>query len=813
MDRLRQDLIVALRRLRKTPGFTLAAIITLALGIGANTAIFTAVNALIFRPLPVERPQELLMLNTHAHNVEFPVQSYPNYRDLLDRNTVFSGLAGYRFSPVSFSRGDSNNARLWAYEVTGNYFDVLGVGPARGRVLHPEDDVTRRGHPVTVISYACWQVRFAGDPDVVGKQIRLNGLSYTVVGVAPRGFTGTEVVFTPDVFVPLAMEPQIEPGFDWLDVRADQNLFVVGRLKSGVSLQQADSEINSIAAQLGREYPKDNEGISIVLSPVGLFGSFLRGTIRGFAAVLMGVAGLVLLIACVNLASLLLARAADRRKETAIRLALGAPRFRLIRQLLTESMVLSILGGAAGVLLAEWLADLFTAWRPPIDVPVIPVVGLDLRVMLFALAASLVTGILFGLVPALQSTRAGLAPALKNEAVAERLRRFHMRDFLVAAQVALSVVLLVGSVLVVRSLQQALNLKLGFEPRHAASVSFDLALQGYDETRGREFQHRVMERVRSMPGIESAGTINGLPLSLNWSNSGVFIEGKPVPRAADVPMAAMYVMSPGYLRAAQTKLIAGRDFNDGDKGPGRHVAIVNQAFARQLLHGENPIGKRFRHDPAEGEWQEIVGVVEDGKYRSLGEAPMPAVFRPVEQAGAMGTTIVARSSMPEEQVVGMLRRAVAELDPSMSIYGAGSLTDSLGLVLFPAKIAATVLGAFGLLAIVLASTGVYGIMAYAVARRTREIGIRMALGANTGQVLRVVAAHTALLVAIGTAVGLGLALAAGKLFSQILYGISATDPITYGFAIGLMALVAFAACYFPARRAIGVDPITALRTE
>jgi predicted permease len=814
MDRLRQDLTVALRRLRKTPGFTLAAIITLALGIGANTAIFTAVSGLLFRPLPVERPNELVFLNMHGSNTEVPTQSYPDYLDFRDRNAVVSGLAGYRFSPVSFSRGDSNNARLWAYEVTGNYFDVLGVGALRGRVLHREDDVTRRGHPVAVITYACWQNHFAGDPDVVGKQIKINGMDYAVVGVAPRGFSGTEVVFTPDIFVPIAMEPQIEPGYDWLDHRGNRNLFVVGRLNAGVSLPQAESAFNSIARQLGAEHPKEDEGIRIVLSPPGLFGTYIRGTVRGFSAVLMGVAGLVLLIACVNLASLLLARAADRRKETAIRLALGAPRARLVRQLLTESLVLSIAGGAVGILLATWLTDLFAAWRPPVDVPIIPAVGLDLRVLLFAVAASVATGILFGLVPALQSTRTGLAPALKNEAVVERFRRFHIRDFLVSAQVALALVLLVGSVLVVRSLQQALSLKLGFEPRHAAAVSVDLSLQGYDETRSREFQRRVLERVRSMPGIEAAGITSGLPLSLNWNNSGVLIEGKPVPRAADVPMAALYTISPGYLRAAQTKLIAGRDFTADDKQGVRRVAIVNQAFARQLLPGEDPIGKRFQSG---NEWEEIIGVVEDGKYRSLGERPLPAVFQPVDQVGLARTTIVARSSsstpLPEDQVAGMLRRAVMEIDPSLSVYAAGSLTDQLGLVLFPARIAATVLGAFGLLAIVLASTGVYGIMAYAVSRRTREIGIRMALGANSSQVLGVVLAHTALLVAIGTAVGVGLALAAGRLFSQILYGISAADPVTYVLAVGTMALVAFAACWFPARRAIGVDPVTSLRTE
>ncbi len=814
MDQLRQDIIVTFRRLRSSPGFTAAAIFTLALGIGANTAIFTAVNTLIFRPLPVERPDELVFLNMRGMNTELPVQSYPNYLDLRDRNQVLTGLAGYRLAPVSFSRGDSNNARIWVYEVTGNYFDLLGVGPSRGRVLHGEDDRVRRGHPVAVISYACWQRRFAGDPGVVGQNIQLNGMNYSIVGVAPPGFSGTEVVFTPDLWVPIAMEPQIEPGNDWLDQRGDQNLFVAGRMKPGVTLPQAEAALNAIGAELGREYPKENAGMKIVLSPPGLFGTYIRGTVRAFAAVLMGVAGMVLLIACVNLASLLLARAADRRRETAIRLALGAARGRLVRQLLTESVILSILGGAAGLLLSMWLAALFAAWRPPIDVPVIPEIGIDFRVMIFAALASLFTGVLFGLAPALQSTRAQLAPALKNEAVSGRLRRFPVRDILVAAQVAMSVVLLAGSVLVIRSLQHVLSLNLGFEARHAAALSFDLGLQGYDETRARDFQRRVLQRVRNMPGIEFAGTISGLPLSLNWNNSGILIEGKPVPRAADVTMAAMFNISPGYLRAVQTKLMAGRDLEESDKDGGRRVVLVNEAFTRQLLPGENPVGKRFRHDATQqGAWLEIVGVVEDGKYRSLGERPMPAVFQPVAQSWDSTITLVARSSMPEDQVVGLLRRAVAELDPALSTYNGGSLTDQLGLVLFPARIAATILGAFGVLAVVLAATGVYGVMAYAVARRTREIGIRMALGANPSQVLGVVFSHTALLLAIGTAAGIALALAAGRLFSTILYGVSATDPATYALVIALMAMVALLACWFPARRAITVDPVRALRTD
>jgi len=812
MDRLFQDLIVSFRRLRSSPGFTVAAILTLALGIGANTTIFSLVNAVVFRPFGVEHQNELVFFNMHLAKAEFPSTSYPDYKDYRDRNTVLSGLALYRIVPMNLSRGSGENSRLWGYEVSGNYFDMLGVKAQRGRVLHPEDDVKRGGHPLAVITYNCWQRRFAADPDIAGKKVKVNGLDYTILGVTPKSFVGTELIFTPEIFVPVAMAAQVE-GYDWLDGRGNGNAFVMGRLKPGVSMKSAEASINIITKQLGREYPDNDAGVSIVLSAPGMAGTYLRGPITGFSAVLMVVAGMVLLIACVNLASLLLARAADRRKDTAIRLALGASRYYLMRQLLTESLVLAVAGGTAGILLAFWLTDLVNAWTPPIDVPVIPHVVMDVRVLLFAAAVTFVTGLLFGLVPALQSTRATLAGAMRNDAPSDKLRRVNLRDLLVTAQVALSVVLLIGSVLVVRSLQHALSLRLGFEPNHAAVVSFDVGLQGYNEERGREFQHRLLDKVRSLPGIEAAGLIDGLPLTLNISNSPVLVEGKPEMRPADAPMANWYVITPGYLQAMQTKLISGRDLDARDKKDKPQVVLVNEAFARQILPGEDAVGKRFRQGSTKGPWIQIAGVVEDGKYRSLGETPSPTVFQDMEQSWRSNTTLIARSPLTEAETVRELRRAVAELDPTLTIYEAGSLTNELALALFPARLVAVVLASFGLLAIVLAATGVYGIMAYAVARRTREIGIRMALGAAPSQVLRVVLMRTAVLLALGTGLGLAMAFVGGQFFGQILYGISAHDPITYASAISLMALVAFVACWVPARRAIKVDPLTALRME
>jgi len=808
---LRHNLTFAFRRLRLSPGFTAAAIVTLALGIGANSTVFSLVNAVVFRPFGVERQSELVSFNMRTSKAQFPTLSYPDYKDYRDRNTVLSGLAMYRTVPVSVSRSGAKNARMWGYEVSGNYFDMLGVQAIRGRVLHPEDDVKRGGHPLAVISYSCWQARFGGDPDIAGKQVKIGGLDYTIVGVTPPPFIGTELIYTPEIFVPLAMAEQIEQS-KWIDDRGDSNGLVIGRLKPGVSLKSAEAAVNTIATALGREHPKDDAGVSIVLSPPGMAGNFLRGAITGFSAVLMVVAGMVLLIACVNLASLLLARASDRRKETAIRLALGASRGQLVRQLLTESLMLSIAGGAAGILLAYWLVELVNVWRPPVDVPVIPHVVMDTRVLLFAGLVSLLTALLFGLAPALQSTRASLVGAIKNEAPSEKLRRFSLRDILVATQVALSVVLLIGSILVVRSLQHALSLNLGFDPQHAAVLSYDFAAQGYDEERGRQFQRRLLEKVRSMPGIETAGIIDGLPLTLNISNNAIFLEGKPEPRAGDVPLANAYVITPGYLRAMRTRLVAGRDLNQRDTKDAPRVALVNEAFVRQLLPGVDPVGKRFRHSTT-GKWIEIAGVVEDGKYRSLGETPSPTVFESMEQIWIPGQTLVARSPLAETETVRLLRRAVAELDPSLTVFNDGSLTSALGLALFPAKLVAVVLASFGLLAVVLAATGVYGIMAYAVSRRTREIGIRMALGAAPSEVARVVLTRTAMLLAVGITIGFALAFASGTFFGQILFGISAHDPLTYLCAIALMTAVAFVACWVPARRAIRVDPLTALRAE
>jgi predicted permease len=816
-----QDLRFAVRLLRKNLAFSLAALITLALGIGANTAVFTAVNSVVFRSMVVERSEELVSLNMKGRS-ETPTFSYPDYRDLRDRNQVLTGLIAYGFDAISLSQGPGNNKILWSYLVTGNYFDVLGVRPFLGRLLHAEDDVKRGGHPVVVLSYACWQNRFGSDPNVTGRHVKLDGYDYTVVGVAPRGFYGTERIYTPELWVPMAMQPQVEPGA-WLDERGDHNIFVAGRRKAGVTQATAQAALNVVAQQLGKEYPNTDAGLAIVLCPPGLAGNFLRGPIIGFSGVLMAVAGMVLLIACVNLAGLLLARAADRRKEIAVRLALGASRLRLIRQMLMESTLLSLAGGVAGLLLAQWITDLLVAWRPPVNVPVFPPLTLDVRVLIFTMGVSMLAGLLFGLAPAWQATGGDLTPALKNETPVTRFRRWHARDMLVAAQVGLSVVLLVGSTLMVRSLTHALSLNLGFEPRHAASISFDSQLHGYNDKRSLDLQRRLLGKVRALPGIESAGIIDDLPLNLHFQDSHIYVEGQPVLAPSETPSATHFRITPGFLPTFRTRQLSGRDFDDRDTTESKAVAIVNEAFAQQILHSgqhsgqtgavSDAIGRRFRSGDKNNPLIEIVGVVETGKYQALGEQPLPAVFRPIYQSSNTDTSVVARSSLPEGQVVEMLKRALEELDPEIALYQQGSMTEQLGLALFPARLAASVLGAFGVLAIVLAGTGVYGMMAYTVARRSREIGIRMALGARHQHVMSAVLGRGALLLGGGVLGGVVLSLVAGRLLTAMLYGVNAMDALAYSAALSMIALVAFAACWFPARRAAHVDPATVLRAE
>jgi predicted permease len=811
VENLMRDLRHAVRMLRRTPLFTVAAITMLALGIGANTTVFTFVENILLRSLPVRDPQQLGVLNWG----EMTNMSYPNYVDFRDRNTVFSNLAAYRFNPMSMSIQGRESFRVWGYEASGNYFETLGIKPLLGRFFGPAEDGKPDANPVVVISHRYWTSRFNADSNVVGRVVKINGYPFTIIGVAPPSFSGTELILAGDYWVPMSMETQIEPGNDWIHSRGAQNIWTMGRLKPGVSAAQAAASLDQIAEQLARAYPNDLEQRSrFHLSRPGLIGQALRGPIAGFGVVLSGVAGAGLLLACMNLAAMLLARASDRHREVGIRLALGASRFQLLRQLMTESLFLSIGGGVLGVAIAFGACRLFSLWHLEFDLPLVTALHPDSLVLCFAAAVALSTSVLFGLTPALQAIRTDVIPSLKNEPVSIHFRRWSVRDFLVGGQIALSVILVICSVLVVRSLQHALTLNLGFNPERAVSVSFDLSLQRYSEERSRSFDAALVRKASLVPGFESAGIISNLPLRIGENNEIISRTDRPVPKPSEWRAAIIYNISPGYLSAAGTKLLSGRDVNDYDRQGAPPVALVNEALVQLLYPSENSLGKRVRlsANPADP-GLEIVGVVETGKYEYIGEDPHPAVFLPIAQTGTAMTTLVARTSLPAQQATEALRKTVLDLDPDLTLFNEGGLRAQLALPLFPARAAAIVLGILGVLAMVLAATGLFALVAYAVSRRTHEIGIRMALGARPVQVLRPVLARTLVLCAAGISIGTVITLGAARLLSAILYGVSPRDPATYVTAVLLLTAVGLLACWNPAARAMRIDPARALREE
>ncbi|HKA19156.1 MAG TPA: ABC transporter permease [Blastocatellia bacterium] len=814
MGNLVKDVRYGARMLLRRPGLTVIAVITLALGIGANTAIFSLVNTVLLRPLPVDRPEELVSVNSVAPTGDsnIPVFSYPNYRDYRDRNDVLSGLLAYRFSPISVS-DNGVNVRMWAYLVSGNYFEVLGVKPALGRFFTMEQDQAAGADPVAVITYNCWQKRFGASPDVIGKDVIINGRTFSIIGVAQPGFYGSEISYVPEMWFPTAMLSTIEPGPDYRNHRNSANFFVQGRLKPGVTISQAEGALKSIASQLATEYPNENENKTISLSPPGLFGAFMRGPIVGFAGVLMAVVGLVLLLACTNLANLLLARATERRKEIAIRLAIGASRSRLIRQLLTESVLLALLGGAIGLTLAYWLVDAMTSLRPPMDIPLSTSVHIDYRVLLFTAIVSALTGVVFGLIPALQTTRPDLVPALKDETSIAGYRRSWLRSGLVVFQVSLSLLLLICAGLVLRGLQRAQLMNPGFTAQHAIELSFDLSLQGYDAARTKTFKRQLLDRVRTLPSIQYAGIADYVPLSMNLNNNNIFVEGAPQERGANIPSSMTGYAGPGYLEALGVDLLEGRDFTDQDGDSRPRAAIVNESFGRRFWPGESAVGKRFSFEGAGGPWVDVVGVVRDGKYFSLSEDPSPFVYVNLRPESGSYLTLIVRTASDPQQMIAAIRSEFQRIDSNLPVYGAKTMTEHMALPLFPARVAAILLGSFGMLALILAAIGIFGVMSYLVSQRTREIGIRMALGASTQGILRLVVGHGLKLIGLGMGIGLVAAVAGTRLMSGLLYGVSATDSLTFGAIAVLLIAVAMLACYLPARRATQVDPMIALRCE
>jgi predicted permease len=810
VDDLRADCLYVFRMLRRTPGFALVAFMSIALGVGANTFVFSVLNALVLRPLPIERPGDVVFVeNTHR---EYPSQSFPNYRDLRDRTRSFSGLVAYRISPMNVETGDGA-ARVWGYLATGNYFDVLGVAPAVGRTFHQEDDRQPGASPFVVLSHDFWIARFGGDPGVVGRTIRINRLPFSIVGVAPPGFRGTERFYQPALWVPMMMQAQIEVGNPWLDRRGTFNVWMLGRLAPGVTVERATADLNAVAVDLVREFPDNNRGLAFKLTRPGLIGDSLGAPVRMFTEGVLALAGLVLLVACANIASLLLARGADRQREIAIRLSLGAGRGRLLRQLLTEALVLAIVGGLLGLALASLASSALSAWRAPLEFPVSFDVQPDWRVFLFAFATSTAAGVLFGVAPAHQASRIDPNAALKGTTQARLIpRRWAFRDVLVTLQIAISFVLVASCLLSLRGLHRLVTRSPGFDSGGVAIVGFELGLAGYSEAEGRQFQQRAVEAVRRLPGVRTAAYANSLPLSIDQSSTWIVPEDRPDLPSSEVPRAIYYQVSPGFFETLAIPLLAGRDVAPADREGAPLVAVVNESFARQIFQTSRPLGRRFRYGRS-GPLTEVIGVVADGKYRSLSEGPMPVVFRSILQSYNSTTTLVARSALPPERLLVPMRHAIATLDPHMPLHGTGTLEEMLAFALFPGRAAALALSAFGLLAIVLSATGIHGMVAYAVARREREIGIRLALGAHRSQLVRLVVGRIVLLLIVGGTGGLLVTAAAADLLGNVVPQVTPRDPGVLGGVVLTIVAVAGFACWTPVRRALGLDPATTLRSE
>ena len=811
-----KDLRYAIRSLIKRPGFVAVAVITLALGIGANTAIFSLVNTVLLRSLPVERPHEIISVAVRGKDDSMSAFSYPNYRDYRDRNDALSGLLVYRFVPLSLSR-TGGNERVWGYEVSGNYFDVLGVKAIKGRTFLPDEDKTPLSSPVAVLSFDSWQKRFGGDPDIVGKDVLLNNHQFKVIGIAPEGFKGTELVYSPEIWLTASMMEWVEPGATWLDNRKSKNFFGIGRLKPGVSIRQAEASLNILAQQLNEQYPDANEGQTIRIVPPGFILPDLRGAVVSFTWVLMAAVALVLVITCTNLAGLMLARATDRRREIAIRLAMGANRVRLMRQLLTESVLLSVLGGVAGVLLALWIIDVLLAFKPPIDFPLAMDVTVDWRVLLFSLAVSLAAGTIFGLAPALQATRPGVSQALRETSAQGGAARTRLRSVLVVAQIAISLVVLIAAGLVVRTLQQLQTMNPGFDPRNALTMSFDLGLQGYDKARGQQFYRQLIERVQAVPGVKSAAVSSYIPLSINYNSNNVFIEGEPARRGENAPTAMVANVGPRYFETMGTPIVSGREFTEQDQAESEQVAIVNETFVRKFIPAAktsgDAVGKRFSFSSPGGPWVRIAGVAKDGKYFNIAEDQRAFAWDPMSQDYSAQGILMVRTNGSPESLFAAVRKEVQSVDPNLPLFDVKTMTEHMRLALFPARIAATVLGVFGLVALMLSAIGIYGITSYTVAQRTHEIGIRLALGAQLRDVLKLVLSHGLKLTIIGAAIGLFGAYLATRAITSVLYGVSATDPFTFVFVSVVLIAVALLASYVPSRRAMKVDPLVALRNE
>jgi predicted permease len=807
-ERLRQDVRYGSRVLAKSPGFTVVAVVTLALAIGANAVVFSILNGLVLRPLNVPQAKSLAIIERGSDGS--PIQSYPDYLDLRERNRSFDDLMAYQITRAGLNTGrDASPA--WLYEASGNYFDVLGIEPYLGRFFHASDEHGENSSPYIVLSYAYWSSHFNGDPGVVGRAVQLNKHPYTILGVAPRNFYGTELFYAPDFWVPLVDQGQVD-GWSGLKSRGNRDLEVVGHLKAGVTPAQATANLSAVGAYLSEAYPKDDDGMSFKLARPGLAGDMLGKPVRAFLAGLMALAALILLAACANLGSLFAARAADRSKEIALRLALGSSRKRILRQLFTEAVMVSLMGGAAGlagsVVLLRWLS----VWQPVSSFPVRVPVNPDALVYGVALLLALVSGLLFGVVPVRQVLRANPYEIVKGGAAGVKGRRVTARDFLLAVQIAICAVLVTSSLVAVRGLMRSLHSDFGFAPQGVMLVDTDLDMAGYSGDHVAIMQRRVIDAAATISGVTAVGLIDRQPLGMGWNTNVVFKDSvtdmKVSNKAAE---AYQYRISPGYFQTAGTTLLTGRTLTWHDDSKAPHVAVVNAEFARVVFGSvTSALGGYYKQQ--DGTRFQVVGIVENGKYQTLTEDQQPAMFFPILQMPSSSTTLVVRSNRDPQQLVTALQEELRKLDAGLP-FTIHAWTKELDSALFASRVATMSLGVLGLLGAMLAVTGIFGMAAYSVSKRLRELGIRIALGAQRSEVLRAALGRACRLLVFGSAVGLALGLAATRLLSLIVYQASPRDPLVLCGVVLIMLLLGLVAAWIPAQRALAADPLMLLREE
>ena len=820
MESLLKDLRYGLRMLLKSPGFAAVAVLALGLGIGANTAIFSVFNGMLWRPLPAKDPQQLVVVASKGTLVDFPSNlSYLDFLDYRELKTVFTDLIAYSPSPVNIG-AEGRPERAWAEMVSGNYFSMLGVDAVRGRTFAADEGWVPGKDPLVVLSYKYWQKRFGGDPRVIGRTVTMNQHAFTIIGVIPANYRGADYFLEPDLYLPLTTVGLLQPDdADMLNRRGAADLRVLGRLAPGVTVAQALAAAAPTDQRLAKEFPDTHKGQALVVIPElnarpepGL-GGFMSTAM----AVFMVLVGLVLLIACANVANLILARANGRRKEMATRTALGASRWRMVRQLLTESALLALCGGIVGLAFARWAAYGLMSIQIPGDLPLkLFDLRMDWRIFGFSFLIAIATGVAAGLVPALQASRTDIAETLKAGGRSGGASTGHhrFRNALVICQVAVSLLLLACAGFFVRSFQNSAREDMGFRQDHTLMMSLDLGLQGYKEERGQQFYKQLSERVKSLPGVKDAAITSYIPMGYENSMVNIFPEGEVTTEKTQTEAAFDDMAQPEYFRAAGVPVIEGREFTEADTAKSPQVAIINEAFAKKIWPGQNAVGKVFRTSKDSAPIQ-VVGMTRTGKYMFLYETPQMFVYFPMVQRYNNTATLIVHSEDDPRRLVEPVRQQIQQLDAGLPVYGISTMEAHVkyGKPLLPARLGAMLVGAFGLLGLVLASVGVYGVVSYSVSQRTQEIGIRTAMGAQPLNVMAMVLRQGMTMAGIGTGVGLVLALLLFRGLHSMLYGVKSTDLVTLVSVSALLLGVALIASYVPALRATRVDPVVALREQ